>query len=53
MKRLLLYLTLVVFLFSSCDSFGYGKYGRCKADTKSGSRCKSNAGKTGYCGTHK
>ena len=40
-------------MISACGERGYGKYGRCLATTKSGSQCKSNAGRTGYCGTHK
>lgn len=53
MKRLLTIVCLSAFLLTSCEGTGYGKYGRCKANTQSGSQCKSNAGKTGYCGVHK
>jgi hypothetical protein len=52
MKRFLIAIAFALFVLSSCET-GYGKYGRCQANTKSGSQCKSNAGKTGYCGSHK
>lgn len=49
---------LVLFFFflgkqNGCDGSGYGKYGRCQANTSAGSQCKSNAGKSGYCGSHR
>lgn len=53
MKARFIYVILLFLMISACGERGYGKYGRCQATTKSGSQCKSNAGKTGYCGTHK
>lgn len=50
-------ITLTIALSLSCTDLisdkAYGKYGQCQATTKKGKRCKSNAGKTGYCGRHK
>lgn len=53
MRTNIFYVIFLVLMISACGERGYGKHGRCQATTKSGSQCKSNAGKTGYCGTHK
>jgi hypothetical protein len=53
MKKIFVIILMSQLLLSSCEfARPYGKHGRCNADTKSGSQCKNNAGKNGYCGTH-
>lgn len=49
----ILFLALNLSTVNAFADKGYGKYGQCKGKTKKEVRCKSNAGKTGYCGKHK